>query len=132
MIMTTRAIVVAVLASLPPHALAQSPGAPPIVPIPPPIIYSIDPSSGPPGSTMTIVGFGFAPSNKVQFGDKAMADVPIAWAAGINCIPGNAKCHPGINQGLVVRVPAETTAGTYPVSVENANGASNPVPFAVE
>ena len=46
-----RAIAVAILASFPPLALAQNPGTP-VAPPPPPIIYSIDPLSGPPGGTL--------------------------------------------------------------------------------
>jgi hypothetical protein len=96
-----------------------------------PVIYRIEPISPRAGDTITIVGRGFASRNTVVFGRTSLRDVPIAWAAGITCVPGNAACHPGVNQGLILTVPPDATAGQYDVSVQTDNGASNGVTVEV-
>ncbi|HVM73557.1 MAG TPA: IPT/TIG domain-containing protein [Candidatus Paceibacterota bacterium] len=110
-------------------------------------IYNITPSSGPTGTTVTITGFGFASSNTIRFGGGAISNVPIASSIAIACTT-NPSCHGGINQSLVFTVPSALGAfclpgtacpmyallvspGTYNVSVDNGNGASNAVPFTV-
>jgi len=93
------------------HAQA-SPHLPyPVTNFPSPTIYSIDPASGAAGTSFTIIGFSFTASNTVLFGGKSIPNVPIAWAAGINCVEGNPSCHSGINQALTVTVPSDATAG---------------------
>ena len=96
-----------------------------------PVIYSIEPTSAPAGEQITIVGRGFSTGNTVHLGEKSISDVSIAWSAGMNCVQGNSACHPGINQGLVIRVPRDATAGQYDVSVENENGVSNTATFTL-
>jgi hypothetical protein len=96
-----------------------------------PVIYSISPDRGAAGEQLAITGRGFAASNTVRVGEKSIADVPIATVAGINCMPGTSNCHPGINQVLRVTVPTDANLGSADVSVVNANGTSNAVPFTV-
>jgi hypothetical protein len=94
-----------------------------------PVIYSISPDRGATGEQLAITGRGFTSSNTVRIGGKSIADVPIATAAGINCMPGKSDCHPGINQVLRVKVPPDASLGPADVVVENANGTSNGMPF---
>jgi hypothetical protein len=96
-----------------------------------PVIYRIEPNAPRAGDTITIVGRGFASRNTVVFGRTSLHDVLVAWAAGITCVPGNTDCHPGVNQGLILTVPANATARHYEVSVETGNGVSNRVTVAV-
>jgi hypothetical protein len=107
---------------------AQSPSG---VPPPTPSIYSVDPEAGMPGTKVTIIGFGFAASNTVHFGDATVPNVPISQSVGIMCVPNAPQCHSGVNQTLVITVPAAAKAGSYSLSVENANGVSNRVTFVV-
>jgi hypothetical protein len=93
---------------------------------------SVDPTSGRPGSAVTILGFGFTTNNKVAIGSTSIRHVSIAWAAGINCVRASDTCHPGINQALIINVPTTAAAGRYEVSVENRNGVSNAITFVVE
>jgi hypothetical protein len=51
--------------------------------------------------------------------------------AGITCVPGNAACQPGVNQGLILTVPPDATTGQYEVSVQTDNGISNGVTVEV-
>jgi hypothetical protein len=96
-----------------------------------PVIYRIEPISPRAGDTITIVGRGFASRNTVVFGRTALRDVPIAWAAGITCVTGNAACHPGVNQGLIVTVPPDATTGQYEVSIQTDTVVSNGVTVEV-
>jgi hypothetical protein len=110
-------------------------------------IYSITPSTGPVGTTVSITGFGFASSNTIRFGSGAIYNVPISSSIAIACTT-NPSCHGGINQTLQFTVPTSlgaycvagaacpmyamlVTPGTYNVSVTNDNGSSDPVSFAV-
>jgi hypothetical protein len=96
-----------------------------------PVIYSINPDRGAAGEQLAITGRGFTTSNTVRFDKKSIPDVAIATAFGITCMPGKSDCHPGINQVLRVTIPMDANLGSAVVSVENANGASNAVPFTV-
>jgi hypothetical protein len=96
-----------------------------------PVIYSISPDRAGAGEQVTITGRGFAASNIVHFGGKSIPDVAFAGAIGITCTLSNSNCHPGVNQFLHVNVPPDATSGSAEVSVANANGASNVVPFTV-
>jgi hypothetical protein len=106
------AIALAAVASLPLMAHGQSGDKPDsATPPSPPIIYSVDPTSGRPGSAVTILGFGFTTNNKVAIGSTSIRHVSIAWAAGINCVRASDTCHPGINQALIINVPTTAAAG---------------------
>jgi hypothetical protein len=104
------------------YAQAPSPAAQPA-----PVIYRIEPISPRASDMITIVGRGFSSRNTVVLGRLSIRDVQVAWAVGITCAPGDATCHPGVNQGLTLTVPPDAAAGPYDVSVENANGVSNVV-----
>jgi hypothetical protein len=99
--------------------------------LPAPSIYSIDPSSGPGGIPVTIIGYGFSGANIVHFGKISIPDVPIAWQVGIVCVQGKPACHSGINQALNIIIPGNQQPGTYGIFVENANGASNILRFTI-
>src|SRR5262249_35849550 len=90
-----------------------------------PTIYSVEPETAQPGMKLTITGFGFSTSNTVHLGELIVPNVPIAWAVGIMCVQGQSRCHPGVNQGLEVTVPAGAASGRYDVFVETATGMSN-------
>ena len=100
-------------------------------PQPAPHIYEINPTLGAAGDKLTIIGFGFATSNTVHIGNLTIADVPIAWQAGITCIEKNSACHPGINQALVFTIPRGGAIGMHALTVENANGVSNMLMFTL-
>ena len=126
--MTLALLAMVVAVSLPVLAIAEQAGA---APAPAPSIYSVEPETAPPGTKLTITGFGFSTSNTVHLGELIIPNVPIAWAVGITCLQGQARCHPGVNQALMVAVPADAKAGRYNLSVEAANGVSNVVAFTL-
>jgi hypothetical protein len=99
--------------------------------LPAPSIYSIDPSSGPGGIPVTIIGYGFSVVNIVHFGKITISDVPIAWQVGVVCVQGKPGCHSGINQALNVIIPGNQQPGKYGIFVENTNGASNILRFTI-
>ncbi|MFL6796066.1 MAG: IPT/TIG domain-containing protein [Xanthobacteraceae bacterium] len=98
---------------------------------PAPVIYAISPNPASAGAELAITGFGYTDRNTVMLGTTAVADVPIASAIGIACVEGRSECHPGINQTLRVRVPADAATGSYTVTVQNANGASKGMTLTV-
>jgi hypothetical protein len=125
----TARILLAIIAA---GSVAVVAAAEPADPAPPkPTIYSIEPASGAAGARVALIGFGFSTKNTVHFGGHIILDVPIAWAAGITCVQGDSRCHPGINQALMITVPAAAKVGRYDVFVEAANGASNVVTFVL-
>ncbi|MBO0733396.1 MAG: hypothetical protein J2P49_03600 [Methylocapsa sp.] len=111
-------------------------------------IVNMQPASGPPGTAVTLTGFGFTHDNSIYFGTGVIAHVPINSAIGIACatVP---NCRGGIQQTIVFAAPdtlpaacpAEsagcpseprpTVPGVYPVSVGNENGRTNEVWFTV-
>jgi hypothetical protein len=111
-------------------------------------IYSITPTSGPVGTSVSITGFGFTNDNTIHFGYGAIVHVPISSSIAIACTT-NPNCHGGINQTIQFTVPESlnpacyysnprcliasqmTTPGSYNVSVENGNGTSGSVNFTV-
>jgi hypothetical protein len=111
-------------------------------------IYSVNPTSGPTGTTVSITGFGFTSDNTVHFGGGVIQHVPITSSIAIACTT-SPLCHGGINQTIQFTVPSSlnpacyysnprcliasqmTAPGTYNVYVENSNGNSAPVTFTV-
>jgi len=49
----------------------------------------------------------------------------------VTCIQGESRCHPGVNQALVITVPAPAKAGRYNLFVDTAGGISNVVPLGL-
>jgi len=94
-----------------------------------PLIDTISPASGAPGTKVTIVGRGFTADNTVVFGKARIAHVKIASAVAITCTT-NPNCRPGIRQRLEFPVP-RSQHGRVKVSVTNAGGSSNAVDFDV-
>jgi len=126
-------LAVAGLASVTPGSGALVAHAQPPAPIEPaPTIYSIGPTHGAAGETVTIVGRGFSTDgNAVRFGPTSISGVPVAWQAAITCPQGAATCRSGINQALVVTVPRDAVGGPQAISVQNRNGVSNIATFTV-
>jgi IPT/TIG domain len=99
-----------------------------------PTIYSIEPTSGTPGTSVAITGHGFTASNTILFGESSIPNVPIASWYGVECadtLAGHQGCHSGTNQSLAIALPSDSTSGKYNVSVENASGRSNVLTFTV-
>jgi len=112
-----------------------------------PVIYSITPTYGSIGTTVTVTGFGFAANNTIHFGSGSIANVPITSSIAIACTT-NPNCHGGINQTLTFTVPQyispycapgnycalwvqQVTPGVYNLSVENTSGVSGTTTFTV-
>ena len=110
-------------------------------------LYSITPATGPVGTTVSIRGFGFTSNNTIRFGNGAIMNIPISSSVAIACTT-DPNCHGGINQTLTFIIPSSVspycapgmmcamymqliTPGTYTLYVQNENGSSNPVSFAV-
>ena len=91
--------------------------------------YSIFPASGPAGVEAAVTGFGFTDDNAIHFGDRIVPHVAVKSAIAIACAT-NPGCRGGIHQTLVFTIP-EAPAGVYRVWVENSNGASNSLRFAL-
>jgi hypothetical protein len=97
---------------------------------------SVNPSSGAVGGSITLVGSGFTGDNKVLFdGMVAAADAhPASSADGrqtlVIAVPSSmgADCKP--DQACPM-FEALVSPRAYSVSVENADGVSNAVPFTV-
>jgi len=92
-------------------------------------IYGLSPASGPPGTVVSLEGFGFTGDNAIHFGDRVVAHVGINSAIGIVCTV-NPSCRGGIHQMLAFTVP-DARPGPAPVWVENENGRSPAVRFKV-
>ena len=113
-------------------------------------IYSITPTSGAVGASVTINGSGFTSDNIIHFGGGAIAHVAAASAI-FNCpmmpVGSTGGCG-NFSQTLTFTVPQSVgpycapgmacpmylqlvTPGTYNVSVQNGNGTSNVVTFTV-
>lgn len=112
-----------------------------------PVIYSIAPTAGPVGTTLSITGRGFTDDNMVHFGNGVIAHVPVSSSIAVACTT-DPSCIPGIRQTLTITVPSSVgpycapgmmcpmylqlvTPGTYGVSVENSNGTSGTANFTV-
>jgi hypothetical protein len=105
---------------------------------PAPQIYSLSPSAGYPGTTITLNGVGFTPTNNIVHfeGNGGGAYIPgIASANGTTLTfqaPDSTSlaCYYATPQCLVASMPL--SAGTYRVWIENSNGASNQAQFTLQ
>ena len=111
-------------------------------------LYSINPTSGPVDTTVSITGFGFTNSNTVLMdGNVAATNVPVTSSIATACTT-NPTCQGGINQTIIFTVPSAlspncpagsmcpmymrlVTPATYAVTVLNSNGTSNTLYFTV-
>ena len=111
-------------------------------------VYSISPSSGPIGTTVSVTGFGFTDDNTINFGPGVIMHVPITSRIAVACTT-DPSCRGGIRETLVFTVPQSldpacrfttpqceivsrmTTPGTYSVSVSNTAGTSNATAYTV-
>ncbi|MDO8569539.1 MAG: IPT/TIG domain-containing protein [bacterium] len=98
-----------------------------------PSITVLSPISGPVGTAITITGTGFTSTgNTVNFGTGAIPDLTSSDGKTITfALPSylNPACYYSTPRCLM---PAfSVSAGTYQVSVQNANGQSNQMPFSI-
>lgn len=111
-------------------------------------IYNISPNPTSIGTSVTVTGFGFTPTdNIVFFAGGAISGIPSSGGIAIACTT-DPSCIPGIRQSLTFTVPTAIgpyctpgmacpmyarliTAGTYPLYVQNANGTSNTVTLTI-
>ena len=116
------------------------PPSPSIIPIklPIPTISSLQPTSGPIGTTVTITGSGFTPTgNKVKFGNLGNEYNPrysFDSSDGktlVFTVPSTNDYACRYTQPACFLAQVLTMPGTYAVSVINANGTSNEVSFTV-
>jgi hypothetical protein len=107
-----------------------------------PTILGITPTAGPTGTIMTITGTGFTDSNIVHFSVGGIGNLPSAIvpvASGMNgtildaisfTVPSSIGPYCQPDQACPM-YEVLLNAGSYPVSVENANGTSNTVQFTI-
>ena len=111
-------------------------------------IWSVNPTSAPVGSSVSVTGFGFTSDNTVLIdGMLAQRTVPIASSIAIACTT-NSTCHGGINQTLTSTLPDALSPncpvgsmcpmymrllspGVHTISIQNTNGTSNTINFTV-
>jgi peptidoglycan hydrolase-like protein with peptidoglycan-binding domain len=95
-----------------------------------PVISAISPSSGSAGTTVTITGSGFMPSDIVHFSIGGLNATSTNGTSISFVVPTSIGpyCKPDQACALYMEL---LNAGTYPVSVENANGTSNVVSFTI-
>ncbi len=111
-------------------------------------LYSLSPSAGPVGATVSVTGFGFTSDNTILMdGSIAARGVPLTSSIAIACTT-NPSCHGGINQTIQFSVPQylspncpagsmcpmymrQVTPGQYRITVQNANGTSNALVLTV-
>lgn len=91
-------------------------------------IYALSPQSGPAGTAVTVMGFGFTNDNAIRFGNRVVTHVVVKSTFGVSCTVAP-NCQGGVRQLLVFKVPGEPP-GKYRVSVENSNGKSNELSFS--
>lgn len=91
---------------------------------PTPVISYLNPSSGPVGTTVTVVGNGFsAQGNTVHFGNGIIANLSSNDGRSVSFV---------VPSQLVGYGSQAVALGSYPVSVTNAAGYTSPsVPFVV-
>lgn len=111
-------------------------------------LYTVSPSSGKSGDTISITGRGFSNDNIILIdGLVAARNVPIASSIAVMCT-NDPSCHGGIRQTLTFEMPSSIapycapamacplyirllTPGTYQISVKTSDAAStsNSLPF---
>jgi hypothetical protein len=92
-----------------------------------PVIAQLDPTSGPPGTTITIIGRGFADTgNVVRFGEIRVSGVP-STLGGTRIVFSSPTEAP--SSGEVP--PRPVTVGVYDVTITTPAGTSTPVQFTV-
>lgn len=98
-----------------------------------PAISSLQPTSGPVGTSVTIVGSGFTPTNNsINFGGEYLDGVSSNGTTITFTIPDTITPCPRISSNIAcIQLAQQVTPGTYAISVTNANGASNTVNFTV-
>lgn len=101
-------------------------------------ISSINPNSGILGSTVTLSGTGFtATGNKIQFGSLGSENNPQYSVSSTDgktltfIVPGSNYYSCWSSQPACQIPISLTQPGTYSVTVINANGTSNSIPFSV-
>ncbi len=97
-----------------------------------PVIFELVPSSGPVGTVVRINGSGFTPSgNTIKFGIGYIKnlDSPDGKTLKFTVPDGFDLCHPSGYPCALAYPPV--TPGEYKVSVLNAKGESNVLPFTV-
>jgi hypothetical protein len=100
----------------------------------PPTITALSPTSGPPGTQVTIGGAGFAPDeNAVLFGAGYIPHVRSPDGSSLAfTVPDSLDPECLFAQPFPCRLPSyQTEPGTYDVAVSNANGTSNHLTFEV-
>ncbi len=112
-----------------------------------PVIFGIEPSSGPVGTQVTLTGRWFTADNTVYFDGNLIAHIASSGGVAIACTTDPA-CIPGIRQSISFSIPQSispycapgmmcplyirlVTPGTYPIYTTNSNGTSNTVYFVV-
>lgn len=111
-------------------------------------LYSLSPSAGVVGTTVSVTGYGFTNSNTVLMnGSVAARNVPISSSIAIACTT-DPSCKGGIRQTLIFTIPDSLspncpvgsmcpmymrliTPGTYTITVNNENGTSRGMTFVV-
>ncbi len=112
-------------------------------------ISNVSPAVGPIGTVVTLTGFGFTQNNNtVDFAGGAIGGLSSSGGIAIACTT-SPSCVPGIRQTLSFTIPSYVgpycptgimcpmipsrllLPGTYPLTVTNANGASNSVNLTV-
>ncbi len=110
-------------------------------------ILSINPTSGPVGTTVSITGTGFTADNIVHFGGGAIGNVAVSSSTVAPC-PSAINCNANATETLTITIPSSigpycapgtacpmyemlVTPNTYMISVQNENGTSNAVSFTV-
>ncbi len=77
-------------------------------------LYSVNPTSGAVGSTVSITGFGFTGDNTILFdGMVAARNVPLAPSIAIPC-PSNSLCAGGMQQTITFSVPSALSPNCAP------------------
>ena len=90
------------------------------------IINSLQPTSGPVGTSVTVTGNGFTPTgNKIKFGDSGSENDP---SYSLNSSDGRTLVFPVPNSKFLSSYPQP---GFHSVSVINSSGTSNTVPFMI-
>jgi len=97
-----------------------------------PTISAITPITGATGTTVAISGSGFTASNIIHFSAGGIGNVPSSNNGTLITftVPSSigAYCAPNVACPMFMEL---LNAGTYPVSVENANGLSGAASFTV-